>query len=196
MRCTRYVKGYGKQEKWPEDWGHSTFIPIPKKGDLAKCTNYRTISLMSHASKVLLKVILSRTQQKTEPELPDEQAGFRLSPYLFNIVSETIMRKALEGFQGGISIGGRKISNLRYADDIVLLASSIEVLLELVSRISRLGKEYNLLINSSKTKAMALKGESVSILIDGEEIEQVHKFPYLGSVITDDATSEADFKHR
>ena len=43
---------------------------------------------------------------------------------------------------------------------------------------------------------MALKGESVSIQIDGAEIEQVHKFPYLGSVITDDAMSEADFKHR
>src|SRR6201996_9622204 len=114
--------------------------------------------------------------------------GCVLSPYLFNIVSETVMRKALEG--------GRKISNLRYADDIVLLASSVEELQELVSRISRIGKKYNLLINSSKTKTMALKGESVSIQIDGAEIEQVHKFPYLGSVITDDAMSEADFKHR
>ena len=66
-----------KRGKWPEDWGHSMFIPIPKKGDLAKCTNYRTISLVSHASKVLLKVILSRIQHKTEQELPDEQAGFR-----------------------------------------------------------------------------------------------------------------------
>src|SRR6201996_1350036 len=89
--------------------------------------------------------------------------GCVLSPYLFNIVSETVMRKALEGFKGGVSIGGRKICNLRYADDIVLLASSIEELQELVSRISRIGKEYNLLINSSKTKAMALNGESVSI---------------------------------
>src|SRR6201996_3335163 len=122
--------------------------------------------------------------------------GCVLSPYLFNIVSETVMRKALEGFQGGISIGGRKISNLRYADDIVLLASSVEKLQELVSRISRIGKEYTLLINSSKTKAIALKGQSVSIQIDGAEIEQVHKFPYLGSVITDDSMSEADFKHR
>src|ERR1700761_6144633 len=51
--------------------------PIPKKGDLAKCTNYRTISLVSHASKVLLKVILSRIQHTTKQELPDEQAGFR-----------------------------------------------------------------------------------------------------------------------
>src|SRR6201996_4394370 len=42
-----------KTGKWPEDWGHSTFIPIPKKGDLPKCTNYRTISLVSHASKVI-----------------------------------------------------------------------------------------------------------------------------------------------
>src|ERR1700761_4180646 len=105
-----------------------------------------------------------------------------------------VMRKALEGFQGCISIGGIKISNLRYADDIVLLASSIEELQDLVSRISRIGKEYNLLINSSKTKATVLKRESVSIQIDGAEIEQVHKFPHLGCVITDNAV--ADFKYR
>src|ERR1700761_2949612 len=66
-----------KTEKWSEDWGHSTFIPIPKKANLAKCINYRTISLVSHASKILLKVILSRIRHKTEQELLDEQAGFR-----------------------------------------------------------------------------------------------------------------------
>jgi len=61
---------------WPEEWRSSVFIPLPKKGDLSQCTNYRTISLVSHASKILLKVILNRMQDKTEQEVSDEQAGF------------------------------------------------------------------------------------------------------------------------
>ena len=63
--------------EWPEEWTQSVFIPIPKKGDLSQCSNYRTISLVSHASKILLRVILERIQRKTENELSDEQAGFR-----------------------------------------------------------------------------------------------------------------------
>ena len=70
-----------------------------------------------------------------------------------------VMRKALEGFQGGIVIGGRRISNLRYADNIILLASSIEKLQDLVNRIKTAGTEYNLLINTSKTKVMSLDGK-------------------------------------
>ena len=63
--------------KWPEDWTQSTFVPLYKKGDPTVCANYRTISLISHASKVLLKVILARIQPKTELEVAEEQAGFR-----------------------------------------------------------------------------------------------------------------------
>ena len=63
--------------KWPEDWTQSTFVPLFKKGDPTVCTNYRTISLISHASKVLLKVILGRIQEKVEYEVAEEQAGFR-----------------------------------------------------------------------------------------------------------------------
>ena len=62
---------------WPEDWTQSTFVPLFKKGDLTVCANYRTISLISHASKVLLKVILDRMRDKVEFEVAEEQAGFR-----------------------------------------------------------------------------------------------------------------------
>jgi len=62
---------------WPVGWKKSVFIPIPKSGDLKDCANYRTIALISHTSKVLLKVLLSRLQQYVERELPDLQAGFR-----------------------------------------------------------------------------------------------------------------------
>ena len=61
----------------PEEWTFSTFIPLPKKGDLKQCENYRTIALVSHASKILLRIILERIRLKTETETADEQAGFR-----------------------------------------------------------------------------------------------------------------------
>jgi len=63
--------------EWPDDWTNSYFIPIPKKGDLGQCKNYRAIALVSHGSKIMLKIILERIRKKTESELTDEQAGFR-----------------------------------------------------------------------------------------------------------------------
>jgi len=61
--------------KWPEDWTQSTFVPLIKKGDPTVCANYRTISLVSHASKVLLKVILARIQGKVEYEVASDPVG-------------------------------------------------------------------------------------------------------------------------
>jgi len=213
--------------KWPDDWTQSTFVPLYKKGDPSVCANYRTISLISHASKILLKVILGRITPKTEFEVAEEQVGFRpqrgthnhlcslriltekaqsqrqplymcfvdfkkafdkvnhkklwkvmvdmgfakhlvalirvlyenqksnvrihgetsgwfqamqgvrqgciLSSYLFNLMAELLMRKALDGFDGGFNIGERCITNLRYADDIVLIASTEEELQDILS---------------------------------------------------------------
>ena len=58
-------------------WQRSVFIPIPKKGNTKECSNYRTIALMSHASRVMLKILQTRLQQYVNHELPDVQAGFR-----------------------------------------------------------------------------------------------------------------------
>ena len=66
-----------KTWQWPQDWKRSVFIPIPKKGNAKECTNYRTIALISHASKVMLKILQARLQQYVNCELPDVQAGFR-----------------------------------------------------------------------------------------------------------------------
>ena len=60
-----------------QDWKRSIFIPIPKKGNVKECSNYPTIALISHASKVLLKILQARLQQYVNRELPDVQAGFR-----------------------------------------------------------------------------------------------------------------------
>jgi len=59
--------------EWQEEWTFSTFIPLPKKGDLKQCANYRTIALVSRASKILLRIILERIQVKTRTEIAEEQ---------------------------------------------------------------------------------------------------------------------------
>ena len=66
-----------KIQQWPQDWNRSVFIPIPKKGNAKECSNYRTIALISHASKEMLKILQARLQQYVNCELPGVQAGFR-----------------------------------------------------------------------------------------------------------------------
>ena len=66
-----------KTEQWPKDWKRSVFIPIPKKGNAKGCSNYHTIVLISHASKVMLKILQPRLQQYANRECLDVQAQFR-----------------------------------------------------------------------------------------------------------------------
>ena len=66
-----------KTQQWPQDWKRSVSIPIPKKGKAKECPNYCTIALISHASKVMLKILQARLRQYVNRELPDVQAGFR-----------------------------------------------------------------------------------------------------------------------
>ena len=66
-----------KTQQWPQDRKRSVFIPIPKKGNDKECSNYHTIALISHASKMMLKILQIRLQQYVNCELPDVQASFR-----------------------------------------------------------------------------------------------------------------------
>ena len=66
-----------KIQQWPQDWKRSVFILIPKKGNAKECSNYHTIALISHTSKVMLKILQAKLQQYVNNELPDVQAGFR-----------------------------------------------------------------------------------------------------------------------
>ena len=278
--------------EWPDDWCKACYLPIPKKGDLQNCANYRTIALISHASKILLHIILGRLKGTMNSEMAQEQAGFRpgrgtrdqsfnlrvimqkmyeanrglylcfidykkafdcinyellwktmikmgfpvhivslirslyknqasrvmtnngptdwfknergvrqgcvLSPNLFNIETEEIIRQATTEFDG-VSVGGRHISNLRYADDTVLLAESEEKLQSLLDAVEDRSAEHGLLLNASKTKVMysGKETEGVTILTRaGEELEQVSEFTYLGSCIDDDNSCENDIRKR
>ena len=92
-----------KTQQWSQDWKRSVFIPIPKKGNARECSNYRTIALISHASKVMLKILQARLQQYMNRKLPDVQAGFRKGRGTRNQIANIclIMEKARE-FQKNI----------------------------------------------------------------------------------------------
>ena len=87
-----------KTQQWPQEWKTSVFIPIPEKGNAKECLNYRTISLISHASKAMLKIIQARLQQYVNHELLDVQVGFRKSRGTRNKIANIhwIMEKARE----------------------------------------------------------------------------------------------------
>ena len=93
-----------KTQQWPQDWKMSVFTPIPKKGNAKECSNYCTIALISHASKVMLKIIQARLQQDVKRELePDVQAGFRKGRGTRDQIANlrSIIKKAIE-FQKNI----------------------------------------------------------------------------------------------
>ena len=95
-----------KAQQWPQDWRRSVFIPIPIKGNAKECSNYRTIALISHASKVMLKILQARLQQYVNHELPDVQAGFRKGRGTRDQIANIcwIIKKARE-FQKNICVG-------------------------------------------------------------------------------------------
>ena len=92
-----------KTQLWPQDWKRSDFIAIPKKGNAKECSNYCTIAVISHAGKVMLKILQARLQEFVNQELPDVQAGFRKGRGTRNQTANIrwIMEKARE-FQKNI----------------------------------------------------------------------------------------------
>ena len=277
--------------QWPTPWTQSLIITLPNKGNLRQCQNYRTISLKSHASEVMLKVILNRLKPHAEEIMAEEQAGFRcersmtelifnlrvlsekysqhqqciyhvfiyfekacdrvwhkalwatmnkynidqkliqcikglyskatgallvqgtvrewfrtrigvrqgclLSPTLFNIVLTSIMTDALESYSGTVSIGGRKITNLRYADNIVGLAGSEQELANLVKSLDETSSRYGLKISAEKTKLMTNSSTSITrkITVSGKELQTVKLFKYLGAIISEEG-SETEVSER
>ena len=77
--CSGTLQQIWKTQQWPQDWKRSLFIPIPKKSNAKECLNYHTVALISHTSKVMLKILQARLQQYVNGELPDVQPGFRNS---------------------------------------------------------------------------------------------------------------------
>ena len=133
--------------EWPTPWTQSLIITLPKKGNLQLCQNYRTISLISHSSKVILKVILNR-------------------------------------------LGGRNITNLRFADDIDALAEEEQELEALVESLDNTCTRYKMEISAEKTKLMTNSANGIQreIKVKGQKLGTVTTFKYLGAVVSDDGS--------
>jgi hypothetical protein len=283
-----YLRG-----EWPDDMLASIMIPIEKKQGAQECVEFRTISLVSHASKILLKILTRRLEAKAEDYLGNDQYGFRkgcgtregiaamrtlyersmehnnkvyvcfvdyekafdrvnwvklmgvlesigvdwrdrkliknlymkqsayvrigdmlserceigrgvrqgcsLSPLLYNIYDEAMMREALEEVNQGIKVGGQLIKTIRFADDKAVTASSQRGLQQLMDNVDRVTQDYGMKINVKKTKVMCIArktGGKVCITIDGQKVEQVSQFRYLGSLISEDGYCEKDIRTR
>ena len=108
--------------------------------------------------------------------------GCLLSPTLFNIFLERITTDALEDHEGTVSIGGRTITSLRFADDINGLAGEAEELAKLVERLDKASTAYSMKINAEKTKLMTnnASGINTEIKVNGQKLETVTSFKYLG----------------
>ena len=116
--------------------------------------------------------------------------GCLLSPTLFNIFLERIMADASEDHEGTVSIGGRTITSLRFADFIDGLAGEAEELANLVERLDKSSTAYGMEISAEKTKLMTnnTSGINTEIKVNGQKLETVTRFEYLGSVITDEGS--------
>ena len=278
---------------WPEDFLHSNIVTLQKKPNAQRCEDHRTISLISHASKILLRVINNRLTARLEEYIGWDQFGFRkrmgtreavaimrtiserniehcqdvyicfvdyekafdrvdwtklmkilkdlgadwrerrliralymgqtatvrtvegpagpctigrgvrqgclLSPLLFNIFAETMMKEAMEGTEEGVKMGGHRIQAIRFADDQAMTANTKEGLQNIITKLNEVVEQYGMRINKTKTKVMKIgKGEfeQLQIKIDGTTLEQVHQFRYLGCLLTEDGRCEKEVRTR
>ena len=122
-----------------------------------------------------------------------------ISPALYNIYSEHIMRCVLEEHHDGITIGGRRETNLRFADDTTFLCTSKNELLGLLKKVKEASMSQNILLNTQKTKIMVVdKGRERKehFVLDGEKIEEVENLVYLGSLINTKGSSAQEIRRR
>ena len=125
--------------------------------------------------------------------------GCPISPLLFSIYAEVMMIEALENIEEGILVGGKMVSDVRFADDQGMASSTERGLQKIMDKLNDTAKMFNMKINVQKTKTMAVRwngGGVVNITIDGQRIEQVESFKYLGSIISEDGRCLTDVKTR
>lgn len=124
--------------------------------------------------------------------------GCNLSPYLFNLLLEAMIQQATKAVEAGVYISGQLANNLRFADDIDLIAESPEQLQELTDKVNESSKRFGLKINVSKTKVMTIgkSHKELNINLEHDKLEQVTEFVYLGSLVSEDGESRRDIQRR
>ena len=125
--------------------------------------------------------------------------GCSLSPILFNIYAEAMMKESLEYLEEGIKVGGEVVKTIRFADDKAVVCSTKEGLQRMISEIDRATERYGMKINTSKTKVMRIarrQGPPINIMIGNEPVGEVSQFKYLGSIITQEGNCSMEIKSR
>jgi len=125
--------------------------------------------------------------------------GCPLSPLLFNIYIQEVLNETLDNVADGVVTGGRLVQAIRFADDQAMMASLEEGLQGIMEALERISEEYGMRINLKKTKVMMFtkaQPRKVSIWLQSTELEQVHEFCYLGSLLTEDALCDKEIKKR
>ncbi|KAK2181086.1 hypothetical protein NP493_411g00004 [Ridgeia piscesae] len=152
--------------EWPTPWTQSLIITFPKKGNLQICKNYRTISLISHPSKVMLKILLNRLKPQAEKIIAEEQPGFKPG-------RRTQSRSSTLGYCARNGLAGRE-----------------EELADLMERFDKTSTAFGMQINAEKTKLMTnnTNGFSTDIMVKGEKLDCVNRFKYLGAIIADEGS--------
>ena len=186
------------------------FIDYEKAFDRVKheklCEILKLIGMDGKDIRIIAKlyweqVAVVRTQKGNSRNIKIRKGvrqGCVLSPYLFNLLTEMIFRELDPDW--GVSIGGKRMSNLRYADDTALTADSESDLQNIVDKVNGVGKEFGMKMNVKKTKTMVVSRKAdpphVKINIEGQTIEQVSRFMYLGQLITEDGRCDEEIKRR
>ena len=142
---------------------------------------------------------LDEGQSSSFPIKRGVRQGCVMSPPIFNVYTEEIFKESDE--LPGIKLLGEYINNLRYADDTVLLAETEEELQKLVDAVKEGSLKFGLEMNTKKTKTMIIRrdindGSKIEIKVDGETLEQVDSYQYLGQLITEDGRCEKDIRRR
>jgi Reverse transcriptase (RNA-dependent DNA polymerase) len=125
--------------------------------------------------------------------------GCVLSPLLFNLYSEEIFREALDGQHEGILVNGECLNNIRYADDTVVFADSLQSLQDMMNRVTKKSEEYGLRLNTAKTKYMVISKEVIPpgrLTVNNKQIERVNKYKYLGTTVGEQWDHSLEIKCR
>ena len=125
--------------------------------------------------------------------------GCSLSPVLFNIYAEPMMKESLEYLEEGIKVGGEVIKTIRFADDKAVVCSTKEGLQGMINEIDRVTERYGMKINISKTKVIRIarrQGPPINIVIGNKPVGEVSQFKYLGSIITQEGNCSMEIKSR
>ncbi|KAG1712187.1 Conserved oligomeric Golgi complex subunit 6 [Nymphon striatum] len=128
--------------------------------------------------------------------------GCLLSPILFNLFLERIMEDALADYSEGLRCAGRKVTDLRFADDIDLIGESEKGLQELTKRVEKASMKYGMEISTEKSKVMIVgrqvdsENKQIAVIVNGQKLDQVNSFTYLGSKVDESGKSEKEIRMR